>query len=432
MKPKLFTILILILITSVCYAQSGWFTQNSGTNKFLTDVYFVDQNNGWATGWTGTILHTSDGGANWIDQNAPAVNAYDGIYFVDNQTGWAVGFGGRIVNTTDGGNTWNIQTSGTQYYIWDVFFLNADTGWTAGGEVQIFDRFREILYTTNGGNSWTTQLIENNKEPLRSIFFVDENNGFAVGEGSTVLHTTNGGNSWTEQAIAAGYHFYDVDFVNPATGWVVGHDLSLQHYAVIFNTIDGGNTWNLQTFNMDESLQGVCFVNDNTGYAVGGANTVGRVLHTTDGGVNWIPQNSNTSNPLTSVCFVDANNGWAVGFDGTIIHTTTGGIVGIGDDANLPHTIPDEFVLYNNYPNPFNPSTTIRYALPKQTNVMLKIYNILGQEIRTLVNERQSAGVHSVVWDSRNNLNQAVSSGIYIYRLQAGARVLSKKMILLE
>jgi hypothetical protein len=166
-----------------------------------------------------------------------------------------------------------------------------------------------------------------------------------------------------------------------------------------------------------------CFVNDNTGYAVGGANTVGRVLHTTDGGVNWIPQNSNTSNPLTSVCFVDANNGWAVGFDGTIIHTTTGGTVGI--DGNVPNTMLEEFVLYNNYPNPFNPSTTIRYALPGQANITLKIYNILGQEIRTLENERQSAGVHSVVWDGRNNLNQAVSSGIYIYRLQAGARVLS-------
>jgi flagellar hook assembly protein FlgD len=89
-------------------------------------------------------------------------------------------------------------------------------------------------------------------------------------------------------------------------------------------------------------------------------------------------------------------------------------------------------MLFDNYPNPFNPSTTIRYALPGQANVTLRIYNILGQEIRTLVNERQSAGVRSVVWDGRNNLNQAVSSGIYIYRLQAGARVLSKKMILLE
>jgi photosystem II stability/assembly factor-like uncharacterized protein len=427
MKLKLFTTLVLILITSVSYAQSGWYTQNSGTNKFLTDVYFVDQNNGWVTGWTGTILHTSDGGANWNDQNAPATNAYDGIYFVDNQTGWAVGYAGRIVNTTDGGNSWNFQTSGTQLYIWDVFFLNADIGWTAGGEVGIFDRFREILYTTDGGNSWTTQLSENNKDPLKSIFFVDENNGFAVGEGSTILHTTNGGNSWTEQAIAAGYHFYDVDFLNPATGWVVGQDLSLQHYAVIFNTIDGGNTWNLQTFNMDESLQGVCFVNGNTGYAVGGANTVGRVFHTTDGGVNWIPQNSNTNNPLTSVCFVDADNGWAVGFDGTIIHTTGGGTVAIENDVNATNTIPKEIVLYNNYPNPFNPSTHIEFQIADFGFVSLKVYDVFGREVATLVNESKTAGSYTVEFDAGS-----FAGGYYFYRLESGDFQQVKKMLLLK
>ncbi len=108
------------------------------------------------------------------------------------------------------------------------------------------------------------------------------------------------------------------------------------------------------------------------------------------------------------------------------------GPTGIGDAPVNPGIQPEKFVLHNNYPNPFNPSTTIRYALPERTNVTLIIYNLLGQEIRTLVNRRQPSGAHSVDWEGRDNLDHPVSSGVYIYRLQVGDRVLSKKMILLK
>ncbi len=77
----------LIIIVSISLGQTIWTTQNSGTNKFLTDVFFIDENNGWITGWTGTILHTTDGGANWVDQGAPPTNAYEGVHFVDNLNG---------------------------------------------------------------------------------------------------------------------------------------------------------------------------------------------------------------------------------------------------------------------------------------------------------------------------------------------------------
>ena len=100
--------------------------------------------------------------------------------------------------------------------------------------------------------------------------------------------------------------------------------------------------------------------------------------------------------------------------------------------------VPQTFSLYQNYPNPFsakggsasggNPTTTIRYDLQKTSSVILKVYNLLGQEIITLVNKVQSAGEQSVVWDGRNNLGHVSSSGIYIYRLQAGDEVQSRKM----
>jgi hypothetical protein len=94
--------------------------------------------------------------------------------------------------------------------------------------------------------------------------------------------------------------------------------------------------------------------------------------------------------------------------------------------------IPASFMLEQNYPNPFNPETVIRYQLPVASEVRLTIFNALGQEIRTLVNGRQSPGLKSVVWDGKNDLGQPVNSGIYFYTLKAGERVQTKKMLLMR
>ena len=81
-------------------------------------------------------------------------------------------------------------------------------------------------------------------------------------------------------------------------------------------------------------------------------------------------------------------------------------------------SVPSEFSLMQNYPNPFNPTTTIRYELPVSSYVVLKIYNILGKEVKTVVDAEQSAGIKTVVWDGTNKVGEPVSSGVYIYRLK--------------
>lgn len=101
----------------------------------------------------------------------------------------------------------------------------------------------------------------------------------------------------------------------------------------------------------------------------------------------------------------------------------------IGDIVNL---LPEKFVLEQNFPNPFNPSTTIHYYMPTAQNVDLAIYNVTGQRIKTLVNEKQSAGNHQVQWNGRNDNGELAASGVYIYRLQAGSEVLTRKMALLR
>ncbi|SVD63787.1 uncharacterized protein METZ01_LOCUS416641, partial [marine metagenome] len=93
---------------------------------------------------------------------------------------------------------------------------------------------------------------------------------------------------------------------------------------------------------------------------------------------------------------------------------------------------PDDFTLDQNFPNPFNPSTTIRYEIPKQTKVILKVYNLLGQEVKTLVNATQQAGFHTIIWTGLNGAGNAVSSGLYFYRLETGEFSRAKKMLLLK
>ena len=89
-------------------------------------------------------------------------------------------------------------------------------------------------------------------------------------------------------------------------------------------------------------------------------------------------------------------------------------------------------MLKNNYPNPFNPSTSIAYSIPINTSVSLKIYSLLGKEILTLVNEVKTQGEYSVQWDAKNSLGNKVPSGIYFYKLVTRDFTQTKKMILLK
>ncbi len=101
-------------------------------------------------------------------------------------------------------------------------------------------------------------------------------------------------------------------------------------------------------------------------------------------------------------------------------------------EARAAHT-PKEFSLHQNFPNPFNPTTTIAYELPRRARVTLKLYNLLGEEVATLVdNEQVAAGRHTAIWNGRNRFGQPVASGVYWYRMQAGEFVRVKKMALVR
>lgn len=112
----------------------------------------------------------------------------------------------------------------------------------------------------------------------------------------------------------------------------------------------------------------------------------------------------------------------------TISFTVNMPEVGIGDEVGLPKV----FALHQNYPNPFNPITTIKYDLPKDAHVRIMIYDLMGRQVRTLVNARQQAGYQTIQWDARDNYGKQVSSGYYLYVMQADKFHKTHKMILLK
>ena len=101
---------------------------------------------------------------------------------------------------------------------------------------------------------------------------------------------------------------------------------------------------------------------------------------------------------------------------------------GLKESPNIPLS----YFLYQNHPNPFNPTTRINYKLPANEFVSIYIIDIMGREIKSLVNTNQEAGFKSVQWDATNNLGQSVSAGMYIYTIQAGEFRQTKKMVLLK
>jgi len=94
--------------------------------------------------------------------------------------------------------------------------------------------------------------------------------------------------------------------------------------------------------------------------------------------------------------------------------------------------LPTSFELSQNYHNPFNSETVIEYSLPEETRVKIAIYNILGQRVKTLIDQKQTVGHKRIFWDGKNEKKETVSSGIYFYRLEAAGFVRSKRMVYLK
>ena len=411
-KYLLISILHCSFLIVNSYAQQyGWvdisnnLPSSNGTAS-LSDLHFINNDEGWICSSTlGEIYHTTDGGQTFETQTTQySTNA---IYMINSQLGYAGGYNGRVYKTTNGGTNWVVHGS-IGGPLRDIDFPpNSDSGYCCGDNGKIYK------ITPSGVSSMFSGVSSN----LKSISFPGSE-GFVCGQ-SAILHFDG---SWLKDQTYPGASYNGICMVNDTTGWAIGDA------GAIIKTTDGLN-WYYQT-NPDtshRSLYDVFFLNTNEGWAVGWPAVI---LHTTNSGTNWsIEIDGWTSNFLTSVQFTSSTNGYILGNNKTLFK------YGLLTEVEQQSTAPTEFKLEQNYPNPFNPSTSIQYTIGSLQFVQLKVYDVLGHEIATLVNEEKAAGVYNEQF-TMNNL----SSGIYFYQLKvidpkSGSGqvfVQTKKMILMK
>jgi len=317
----------------------------------------------------------------------------------------------------------------TSFFYTEFEFVSSQTGFACGGVPRGgTGMIPAVRKTTDGGATWTTVWTDSSRNfELEGISFAGEMNGWALSYDAYIFHTADGGNTWVLQDSIRPPGFpppfflpsRDIHFTTPDSGWVVG---GFNGDMLTARTVDGGNTW-MDTVMQGSSLREITMLNSQVGWIVGMTNAP-FVLRTTNGGTTWeVQQTTPPSGGFESLSILNSNVGWGVGFD-DVYKTTNGGVVSAEGDE---FTIPSSFTLAQNYPNPFNPSTTIKYELPERALVTLTVYNVLGQNVVTLVSEEKEPGVHQVQFDGTG-----FASGLYFYRLKAGGFVETRKLVLLR
>ncbi|HMQ68518.1 MAG TPA: YCF48-related protein [Ignavibacteria bacterium] len=433
MKTIMSAFLILYMISADLKSQTGWISQNSNFNKHLNDVFFINSGTGWTVSDSSKVLKTTDSGNSWNVQTLPYYSQLYTIFFIDENTGWTGGsywyifHGGSIFKTTNGGNDWFslITTIDAR----SIYFINSVTGFAAINNSQDFSSGGSIIKTTNGGSNWT--IIPSNHE-FCSIAFKDEVTGYILGhywddtgnDTNFVYRTTDTGENWdivyaerNEQFYYG--HFRDIS-VQGSNVWVSGSDSS------ILRSSDNGENWSKQFYINPRIMNSIWFIDNNTGWAVGYRYPdSSNIIKTTNGGMNWFNLRNNAGNGLNSVMFLNEYTGWAAGDNGIILKTTTGGLTFVNNNVNV---MPAFYSLGQNYPNPFNPVTSIEFALPLQGMVTMKIFDVLGNEKETIINEDKPAGNYKITFSG-----EQLSSGIYYYSLFIDKiPVKTRKMVLIK
>lgn len=449
---------------------TSWNLIESGITPVLRAVEFFTETTGVAVGRYGIIRRTTNAGITWSNpQTNQATEQLFGLHVLDDEFACAVGEN-TIVTTTDAGLTWLSQPYTYPEWVMGVHFLNRQKGFAVGANGKIFR-------TLTGGSSWSQvgNIVPQNI--LRRVAFADEMNGVAVGDIGTIARTTDGGETWNRVQLSKPYlnSFFAVSFINATTGFVSGDG------GIILKTTNAGATWERQLSPTMHRVLGMQYMSENEAVMVG---AFGQILRNSSSLVPHFSINKkqiifenvpvgqvvidsltvyNNGNALLEITNVESTNpvfsispsaasissndslifvvsvlSDSIGlYSGELIFSHNGATafdtVSVSADiiTGLFHgsenELPNEFKLHQNYPNPFNPITKIKFDLPKSSMVTLKIYDIIGKQVETLLNSEFEAGYHSVIWNASN-----FASGIYFIQLQTDNGVFFQKSLLLK
>lgn len=465
MKKLIVTIILfIVLFYSRGFSQSTWQPSYVDMVFDLNDITMTDGNTAYIAGndnenYGGTILKTTNAGVSWSHYYTKS-GELNGISFPSAGTGFACSLDGSVAKTTNSGYTWQTKQLNSSK-LNSIFFINNNTGFIVGYD-------GTVGKTVNGGLNWYISNIALGYV-FTGVHFADANTGYICGYslnkwgGGIVYKTTNAGVSWTPKQFSFD-KINKIFFVNASTGFMVG----VKPGNAIWKTTNGGQSWQDKYLGLPSEPKDVFFINAYVGIAAG---KNGMVLRTNNGGNNWVLDNSNTSFNLNAVWIVDASTeitcnykGYIVGTDGIILKNNNVPPLNCGShkvyichndhticvdthaiDAHLMHgdflgqctnnnegqykvnQNPEQFKLYANYPNPFNPSTKIMFDLPFEANTKLIIYDAVGREVLRLVDNLLTAGKYEYEWNASN-----YASGIYYYKIFAGDFTDIKKMVLIK
>ena len=419
---------ILLLFSVTCYPQNFWERINSPTTQKLNSIVFIDSLNGWVSGDSGVIIHTSNGGENWSIQFSNDSLNINSLFFLDDQVGWGSAlsmyyepFGTFILTTTNGGINWNSEYLNIgEVFVNSFYFLDTLTGFVVGSP-RVFHR------TTNGGLNWRAVHLDSSVVsgfPPYTIKFYSPQYGYACGglrdNLGVVWRTTDGGENWsTVVDTLASEPFYDIHIFDSLHVLVIGGDPEYGASQVV--TTDGGDTWNYTNLGIFGFPIDIGFRKATEGWAPMGVQK--KFLYTSDYGENWSEVSTPDSTDILRICFPDSSHGFGIGENGAIIKYVLQGPSGVKQEEGSIIS----FYLQQNYPNPFNPSTTIKYSIPEDGFVKLAVYNMLGEEVATIVSNVQKAGRYEVNFNA-----SGLSSGVYVYRIEAANYTASKKLMLMK
>ncbi|MEO8211406.1 MAG: hypothetical protein ABI840_12680 [bacterium] len=388
MKKLILFVLVLLFLATTFSSKpfiTGWYQQFLPPidNKPIATIYFLDSLNGFAgtdefSNDTNYILKTTNSGNNWFIVHNQ-IKFFKEFSFINSTTGYVCG--SLILKTTNSGNNWFEISFPLGKKADDMQILNEDTILFA--DENGFDG--GVYRTTNAGATWQNVFNGGPNNP-NIIYMYDKNLGFISSINNTFYRTTNAGVTWTY--IPGVTPFTDMHFINSNTGWKCNGDF--------YKTTNGGLNWiNIMLPPKNDSLllsriNRFSVVNEDTIWGIGSLKLLGVsqlrgvIFATTDGGNTWgyqLPDTSINSTDYRTIFLINKNNIWAYWNKGGV-HTTTGGDSTILlDIKQTSYELPDEFKLQQNYPNPFNPTTLIKFKIAKHSFVILKVYNIKGEEI---------------------------------------------------
>ncbi|MBK7632264.1 MAG: T9SS type A sorting domain-containing protein [Ignavibacteriales bacterium] len=412
------------LVTQICFAQ--WCLNQSFTNLNLKNACYSSDGNIFIVGELGSIYLSSDNGCTWQSNYIPNTGNLNSLIIIDNEFGYIVGDYGKIFRTDFSSMQLEDISISELFHFRDVAFKDNENGVLVGTkQVRIDGRtyyLPSIHLTTDAGLSWTEKCFDV-RGKLNSVSYFDEENIITVGDSGKILISNDNGINWVPLVFGISANLQEVKFCPDGIGIIIGEN------GTIILSFDGWQSWSIINVPAYYHIKSVCSKDIYQLVAAGHMRVridgrdfnVATIFSSNDGGINWNESFISQRGSYNSISFCNPNLAIAVGDSGLFSMYESPNAL---EDNNL--TLSD-FSLKQNFPNPFNSTCAIIYSIPKSSQVSLKIFNTIGEEIETLVNGEKPIGTYEVNWNAEN-----IPSGVYFYQLKAGDFTQTRKMILLR